>query len=309
MKNILNLGMLIGGLVVFTSGCLTPESAQDFRFESPRGNPSAEEIAAGGRLLQTPEFRDRVREAMHYPEDGTTGGSVDIQSLRVELKGPDTTELRVVLVPDIQQPSPKTQKSWSWGRLWKGNQGEQLAINAPAVFKAVIDVYNKWQYEEACRALDEKMEALYKTKQEIEEKQLETRRELENLRQEYVIFPPDNQTATMRHIRLLEQSRADLSVKIKAAQNHRRDTDDGPVDPLVVKAQEDLRGLLDATEQELESANESAKKEIGVLGKIEQLQDRIESLTKQQSAMESEMNQRRSSPLSPPIKLLPLSGI
>lgn len=294
-------GVVIAVLAVWMSGCSDSDRSAEFRMQAAGDAVSPEDVSTTVELLESPAFLDRLRERLEFPRSSDVGGSVDIKSIRVETKN-GSPVVRLHVEPDVQQPpAPSGQK---WFVLKQGEQKEfRLEFPYSEFFQAVAEEFDSAQRDAACRLLDEKMEALYKTRCRLEEMHKDARGKLDFLRQEYGMFPPDNQTETMRQVRLLEQNRMDLSVKIKAAQDLQRDKSETSSNPPAAQVLSDMNRLLEATEQELKSANHRAKEELGALGEVEHLQQRIESLAEQLSAVESEMNQVRSTSIAPQIKL------
>ncbi len=248
-----------------------------------------------------------------YNTESKTEGLLTPQQSLEALKLPEGFSATLFAAePDIQQPPAPSGKKWFVLKSGSfGTEREDFRLEFPfeECFQAVGEELNDMQRNDAHRLISKKMEALHRTLKNLEERLSDSRQELTLLRQECGIFPPDNQTETMRHVRLLEEKRMELSIQIKAAQNLQKSAAGESSTPLSNQAMAELKNmthLLAATEQELESANQQAKDELGALGQVEHLNTRIDALTAQRLAVEKEMNQVRSVPVVPQIKLVPL---
>jgi len=309
MKNIFAMFSMLS--VVLWVGCSSPDNSMKFLVKSSKGTASAEDVSTATGLLESPAFLDYLRQRLELPRSSDVGGSVDIKSVWIESKK-GSTILCLFVEPDIQQPPAPSGKKWFVLKSGSfGTEREDFRLEFPfeECFQAVGEELNDMQRNDAHRLISKKMEALHRTLKNLEERLSDSRQELTLLRQECGIFPPDNQTETMRHVRLLEEKRMELSIQIKAAQNLQKSAAGESSTPLSNQAMAELKNmthLLAATEQELESANQQAKDELGALGQVEHLNTRIDALTAQRLAVEKEMNQVRSVPVVPQIKLVPL---
>jgi vacuolar-type H+-ATPase subunit D/Vma8 len=251
-------------------------------------------ISTTVELLESPAFLDHLRARLDFPRSSDVGGSVDIQALKVNhRKG--SAELELTVDAKVEQPPVASGKRWvvfKWGNSGVSQTDYRLEFPCDECLRAVPEVLFSMQAESAHRVIEEKMYGLDRLRQGLKEELRNVREPLDYLRQKCGIFPPDNQSEAMRQVRLLEQKRMDLSVQIKAIRG-------GDMTAEVEQELARLYPLLHATEEKLESLNETVGRQLEMLSEIESLQRRINSLTGQMSDAEKEINQLRSSPVVP----------
>ncbi len=294
MKTYLKSGVFCVGLFL-VAGCRNASSTANFKVHVEGESASREDIKHVAGLLESPEFKERLRDRMRLPRSGEVGGSVDIRSLKVtHRKG--GAELGLVIDAIVEQPPAAAGRKWvifKGGRSGASKTDYRLVFPYDECYRIVPEVLDEMQGESAYRVVEGKLRGLDRLLQELVEELRKTQEPLDYLRQEYGIFPPDNQSEAMRQVRLLEQKRMELSVQIRAI----REANISPADEQELAR---LYPLLHAAEEELHSASEIAKAQLGMLGEIEHLQQRIESLTGQIEVVEIEMNELRRSLSNPP---------
>ena len=160
--------------------------------------------------------------------------------------------------------------------------------------------------EVADRKISERLQAFDTMRRENEQEQRNAREELDALRRKFSIFPPDNQTDTMRQVRLLEQNQMDLSISIQVLDKLRQESPDGFSEEKVKELNE-LKNKFTILQQEHAAKSKDAKEELGALSRVESLQKRIETLSGQLIAGESQIRELRTAESDARVQLIRLN--
>ena len=301
------LGYLVNGLLSVRASSLRDETV-DVMLKSATGEARTEEIENCIQLLESQRFLEQIRTRLGCPpiSEAVSEPLPDIQRLEVKRQGKSSV-IRIFVKTTVRQPEKQNKSVLAFGRRWKVSDGFHVKPSFyKAVFSAVLEEYVGMMREVADRKISERLQAFDTMRRENEQEQRNAREELDALRRKFSIFPPDNQTDTMRQVRLLEQNQMDLSISIQVLDKLRQESPDGFSEEKVKELNE-LKNKFTILQQEHAAKSKDAKEELGALSRVESLQKRIETLSGQLIAGESQIRELRTAESDARVQLIRLN--